>query len=61
MTAGCRYAEQRKRIRSVMRCGEDSSDLVVSVTNVSENVGEDDFVARVDGKQRPRLSIERNV
>ena len=57
----CRYAEQSKGVCSVMRCCEDSDDFIISVAHVSDDVGEDDFVASIDGNRSPQLRIERDV
>ena len=57
----CRYAEQSKRVCSVMRCCEDSGDVIISVAHISDDVGEDDFVASVNGNRSPQLRVERDV
>ena len=48
VTSVGRYGEQRKRVRSIKRYREDSCDVVVSVTHVTDDVGVDDFVASID-------------
>ena len=44
-TSAHRY--QRKRVRSVMRDGEDSCDVVVTVTNVTGDIVEYDCVSSI--------------
>ena len=61
VTSVCRHGEQRKRIRPVKRYREDSCDVVVSVTDVADDILEDDFVTSVDGNRRSQSSIERDV
>ena len=61
MATACSYAEQSKRVRSVIRCREDSCDVIISVAHFSDDVGEHDFVASVDGNHSSQLRIERDV
>ena len=48
VTSVGRHGEQRKHVRSIKRYREDTYDVVVSATDVADDVGEDDFVASVD-------------
>ena len=47
LRSGCPYAEHHELVRSVVRCREDSCDIVVSVANVSEDIGEHNFVTTI--------------
>ena len=47
LRSGCPYAEHHELIRSVVRCREDSRDAVVSIADISKDVGEDDFVSTI--------------
>ena len=49
LRSGCPNTEHHELIRSVMRSREDSRDAIISVTNVTDDVGEDDSLSRAVG------------
>ena len=56
-----RHGDQRKRVRSVTRRREDSCRSLVSIANVSDDVGEDDFLSAADGNSGAKLSTEGDI
>ena len=57
----CRHSDQRKRERSVTRRREDSCRSVICIANVSDDVGEDDFLSAADGNSCAKLSSEGDI
>ena len=55
------HRHQRKLVRSVAGCHKDSGRIVVSVTNVTEDFGEDDFFSVVINDITFNLSIESDI
>ena len=58
---GCRHGGQRKCVRSVTRRREDSCRSVISIANVSDDVGEDDFLPAADRNSGTELSSEGDI
>ena len=56
-----RHGCQRKHVRSVTRPREDSREVVISVANVSDDVGEDDFLSAADGNSCAKLSSKGDI
>ena len=55
------HRHDRKLIRSIMRGGEDSGSAIVTVTNVTEHFGEEDFLSSVERNVTLNLSIESDI
>ena len=56
-----RHGCQRKRVRSVTRRREDSCRCVISIANVTDDVGKDDFLSAADGNSCAKLSSEGDI
>ena len=63
LRSGCPYAEHHQLIRSVIRCREDACRFVISVTNVTDDVSEDDSIPSVVGNVScmPQLCTKRDI
>ena len=61
MVPAVRHRNQRKLVRSVMWRGEDSCRVIVTVTNVIDDVVEHDFVVSVELNLSGKLNVERHI
>ena len=52
---------ERQFIASVVRDGEDSCDVIVTVTNVTDDVVEDDLLVVIEGGLTGQLNTECHI
>ena len=61
MSSVLRHRHQCKRVRSVVRDGEDSRGIVVTVTNVTDDVVKQQRVSRIERNMSGDLNAEGDV
>ena len=61
MSSVLRHRLQRKRVRSIVRDDEDSRGIVVTVTNVTDDVVKQQRVSRIERNMSGDLNAEGDV